>query len=291
MLTAPSLSTRSSSSPASPQKETDKELVSWAKRASVNAIRDRADLASRPPLQESERVQRNRGLWWDFDLERTAVLLDALLPVDDGLKVVGAIEKLAATLPAEPEPEQGFAQRCADALVVLTSGAAPAAGGSQERRQDLLVSVDLGVLGGDGDGVRIDGGPVLHPEVARRLSCDCRLQAVLKDPQARALGIGRRSRSVPSWLMRQLLERDRGCTFPGCHTRRFISAHHILHWSRGGPTDLSNLVVVCSFHHKLVHEGGWKVLLEDGLTAVWLRPNGERYEPGPSRRRAPPRAA
>jgi hypothetical protein len=66
---------------------------------------------------------------------------------------------------------------------------------------------------------------VLHPEVARRLSCDCRLQAVLKDPQARALGIGRRSRSVPSWLMRQLLERDRGCTFPGCHTRRFISAH------------------------------------------------------------------
>ena len=57
--------------------------------------------------------------------------------------------------------------------------------------------------------------------------------------------------------MRQLKYRDRECTFPGCGARRFTQAHHIVWWERGGATDLDNLVLVCSFHHKLVHEYGW----------------------------------
>ena len=54
-----------------------------------------------------------------------------------------------------------------------------------------------------------------------------------------------------------------------------------MHWAQGGGTDLDNLVLVCSFHHKLVHEGGWRVTLRDGLRALWLRPDGRSYEPGP----------
>lgn len=98
------------------------------------------------------------------------------------------------------------------------------------------------------------------------------------------MGIGRKERKVPRWLLRALRYRDGGCTFPGCESKRFLHAHHIVHWSRGGPTDLDNLVLVCTFHHKLLHEYGWQVeLSRDGLTR-WFRPGGTIHEPG----RAPP---
>jgi hypothetical protein len=80
--------------------------------------------------------------------------------------------------------------------------------------------------------------------------------------------------------MRQLRFRDHGCTFPGCGTSAFLQAHHTRHWEDGGRTDLDNLVLVCHFHHKLVHEFGWKVRL-DGLLTHWFRPSGRRYTPGP----------
>ena len=44
---------------------------------------------------------------------------------------------------------------------------------------------------------------------------------------------------------------------PGCTQRRFLHAHHIDHWAHGGPTELANLVHLCRFHHRLVHEGGY----------------------------------
>ncbi|MEA2508839.1 MAG: hypothetical protein QOG21_921, partial [Actinomycetota bacterium] len=189
-----------------------------------------------------------------------------------------------------------FEQRCADALVALASGSSSSARdrGSGGARAEVVLNVDLAALSSDGGGCHLEGGPAIHPEMARRLSCDCRLQAVLRDGGGGAVGIGRRSRSVPGWLLRELLGRDHGCTFPGCGTRRFLAAHHVIHWAHGGPTQLDNLVLVCSFHHRLVHEGAWKVRLVGGVVAEWSRPNGVHYDPalpktkrdGPPRRRA-----
>jgi HNH endonuclease len=130
---------------------------------------------------------------------------------------------------------------------------------------------------------------VIHPATALRLACDCRLQAVLEDRADHALGIGRTSRVVPRWLARQLLQRDRGCTFPGCGATAFLHAHHIVHWLRGGPTELDNLCLLCSYHHKLVHEYGWWMVLADQGTTIWYRPSGALYDPvGPGGGRAPP---
>ena len=53
--------------------------------------------------------------------------------------------------------------------------------------------------------------------------------------------------------------RDKGCAFPGCRHTRFLHAHHVKHWLHGGETSTENLVMLCSFHHRLVHEGGWDV--------------------------------
>jgi len=62
--------------------------------------------------------------------------------------------------------------------------------------------------------------------------------------------------------------------------KMFLQAHHIKHWEHGGATDIDNLTLVCSFHHKLVHEFGWKVKLA-GAVSEWFRPSGARYAPGP----------
>jgi hypothetical protein len=84
-------------------------------------------------------------------------------------------------------------------------------------------------------------------------------------------------------MLRQLRWRDRGCSFPNCEHRRFTDAHHIRWWSRGGTTDLDNLVLLCTFHHKLVHEHGWGLSrdAEDGEVR-WFRPDGTRYRAGPA---------
>lgn len=101
----------------------------------------------------------------------------------------------------------------------------------------------------------------LGPDVSRRLCCDARLQFVLTDREVRF--------------------RDGGtCTFPGCGMASFLQSHHIWHWEDGGPTDLDNLATLCHFHHKLVHEFGWRVALV-GSIVQWFRPDGSLFDPGP----------
>ena len=73
------------------------------------------------------------------------------------------------------------------------------------------------------------------------------------------MSIGRRSRSIPPAIRRALRLRDRGCAFPGCTHDRFLHGHHIHHWLHGGETSVDNLSLLCSHHHRLVHEGGWSV--------------------------------
>ena len=90
-------------------------------------------------------------------------------------------------------------------------------------------------------------------------------------------------------MMRQLRYRDKECRFPGCGARRFTQAHHVVWWEHGGPTDLDNLVLVCTFHHKLVHEYGWAVRRDPDGTVRWFRSDGSWYHPGPGP--APPREA
>ncbi len=108
---------------------------------------------------------------------------------------------------------------------------------------------DEAVLSHDGEGgCELDDGSALSPETARRLACD-----------ASVVQNGRKTRTIPSALRRALRSRDRGCRFPGCENRRFLDAHHVHHWAKGGETTADNLVLLCRRHHRLVHEGSWHV--------------------------------
>src|SRR5205814_3506470 len=113
------------------------------------------------------------------------------------------------------------------------------------------------------------------------------VQIVVEDPDGEPMRIGRASREPSAAMLRQLRYRDGECRFPGCGARRFTQAHHIVWWSGGGRTDLDNLLLVCSFHHKLVHELGWTVHRDAEGMVRWLRPDGSMHHAGPG----PPRAA
>jgi len=63
--------------------------------------------------------------------------------------------------------------------------------------------------------------------------------------------------------------------FPGCCNRRYIDGHSIRRWANGGETKLGNLITLCYFHHRLVHEGGWDVKVLDDGAFRFLKPNGE----------------
>jgi len=172
----------------------------------------------------------------------------------------------------------------ADALVAMAEttvshGVLAASGGD---RQQLVVHVDAAALGsGDATAAAsLEEGVGLPVETARRLGCDASIVTLL-ERDGHPISVGRKTRSVPPSMRRALRSRDGGCRFPGCDRTRFVDAHHIEHWAHGGETSLDNMVQLCRYHHRLVHEGGFSVARERSAT-VFRGRTGEVIEAVPS---------
>ncbi|EYT94135.1 hypothetical protein ThrDRAFT_00059 [Frankia casuarinae] len=105
--------------------------------------------------------------------------------------------------------------------------------------------------------------PVL-PNVVRRLSCDSLLRTLIIDSKGNPLMLGRTRRNPTTRLRLAIYARDRGvCQYPGCHHTRWLQVHHMKEWaSGGGNTDLDNLVLICSLHHRTIHER--RIVLQRG---------------------------
>jgi hypothetical protein len=264
--------------------ETEDRLISWARRVTPATIRRKADVANAPTRSEVVESHRDRHLdyWWTDDGRR--LWLEGSWPSEQGAVIAKSLDRMAGRLPDivddEDEPqsfETSLGIRRADALVALASHRI--AEDADSDRATVVVHVDAETLGSDHGGAEIEGGGVVGAETARRLACDGRIEFAFHDCFGRTVGVDRAARTPSAWLVRQLRRRDRGCTFPGCDARWFLHAHHIWHWGRGGPTDLDNLVLVCTFHHKLVHEYGWHVELDPRDVVTWRRPDGTLFAP------------
>jgi hypothetical protein len=143
-------------------------------------------------------------------------------------------------------------------------------GGRSADHYQVVVQADAkAVKGGPGCAdLTIDG-------VKRRL-CDCSVVLVAEDAGGTPLDITRKQRTVSTPLKRALYARDGGCTFPGCHRTRYLDAHHLEHWVDGGETTLGNMKLLCRYHHRMLHEGGfsavseadgsWRFVTADGRT-------------------------
>ena len=166
--------------------------------------------------------------------------------------------------------------RAAGAVAMAESFLAghPVSGTGGERFQ-VVVHLDQDVLGPDGQlGGTLEDGTRVSAETLRRVACDCGLVAAARGADGQPLSIGRRSRSIPPAIRRALNLRYRGCAFPGCTHTRYLHAHHIEDWLNGGETSVGNLALLCSVHHRLVHEGGWTVALGEDGKPVFTSPTG-----------------
>jgi len=136
----------------------------------------------------------------------------------------------------------------------------------------------------------------LPVSVAQRLACDCEVWRVILDPASGLpLEVGRAHRIVPAWIRKALHARDRGCRWPGCTApATWSEVHHLVAWYLGGTTNVDNLLLLCRWHHGLVHDGlpaeqRWQIHLDPSTGEVTVcRPGGKPYELGPSQPYRPP---
>jgi hypothetical protein len=123
-----------------------------------------------------------------------------------------------------------------------------------------------------------------------RLLCDSKVEFSIDTPDGTTIGIGRTDRTIPRWLRRRIARRDGGhCRFPGCG-RRIRQIHHLHHWTNGGPTNAHNLVGLCWYHHRLVHEGHWTIHGNPDHELTFTSPHGRRLRSRPQPLRPDTRA-
>ena len=239
--------------------------------------------------KESARQHATRALHVYDDEDGTVVVRGRLAPEVGALlrqALAAARETLyqqrrreeTATSPTDAAADTPTrAQQQADALALLAETALHKGldpGGPGERYQ-VVVHVDAPVLADpDQPGQCVlEGGTRVPAETARRLACDASRVVMRHDADGRIVEIGARTRTIPPALRRALHHRDRGCRFPGCG-RPVAVGHHIRHWAQGGPTTLSNLALLCRWHHRAVHEEGYQVELAPDGTLRFRRPDG-----------------
>ena len=125
-----------------------------------------------------------------------------------------------------------------------------------------------------------DGQP-LPPATVRRLCCEATILPVVLNGTGAAVDLGREQRLANRAQRRALRAMYRTCAYPGC-TVRFADCeiHHVIDWDHHGPTDLANLLPLCTRHHHLVHEGGWRLTLHPDRTITLHRPDGTLHFDG-----------
>ena len=176
------------------------------------------------------------------------------------------------SVPPNPEPAGGD----------TVEGEAP--GGGRPRRPQLLVVVDLDERTGTSSAA-LEDGTLLPREVLERWSCDASWARVVMSGRSLPIDLGAATYSPSAAQRRALIARDRRCVVPGCRRPpRWCEAHHVVPWPHG-PTDLSNLVLMCARHHKVIHAGGLMLVRGDDRWQV-VRPDGT-----PLRERPPPATA
>jgi len=260
-------------------------------------------------LEEENLRHGHRELVWQIDdegywllrgrftAEQGAVLQKALEAAGDELfeeqktvpDAVGA--EIAKNMPLDSTTPEPVSQKRADALLrvaegFLAGGGRPGNDQSGGDRYMVNLHTDVETLKADGSGVEAELEEHGHvpAETCRRLACDCARVDWHEDSGGEPLSVGRKTRSIPPAIRRALKRRDSGCRFPGCTCTKYVDAHHIRHWADGGETSMDNLVLLCRFHHRLVHEAGFGVRFVVGEGAVFTLPDGTVIPQAPETR-------
>jgi hypothetical protein len=242
-------------------------LVTWHLRHALDqdgALKEANELHERRHLHLSESMG---GLFY----------IDGVLDSEGGALLRTALEALSGPLPDEARSAK---QRRADALVdlarsALERGEVQHIGGVRPHVTVTTSRETLAGLAGQ-PGADTEWGLPMPSETIRRLACDATIRLAVRDEDGTVLDLGRAVRTIPPALRRAAAMRDKHCGFPGCDRPvGWTQGHHIRHWIDGGHTKLNNMVLLCAFHHRLVHEGGWQIFWGEEGDPVAIPP--ERY--------------
>ena len=175
---------------------------------------------------------------------------------------------------AEPQDPRTLTQISADAFVELAQhGISCRSTAAPMPSTTIVVRMSLDSLLTGLGAAHIDGGDQpISAGAARRMAADAHIiPAVLGGP-SEVLDLGRSNRLFSRAQRLALAERDGGCAVANCHKPpSFAEAHHIRWWTHdAGPTDLENGILLCSRHHHSIHQGGWDVMIRDGVP--WFIP-------------------
>jgi hypothetical protein len=210
---------------------------------------------------EQNRATESRSLKLS-PCEDGALLIEGWLDTVGGAALRSALEPLAA--PNGDHDDRCRERRLADALVEVVNHVQDT--GSLRQRPHLQVTASLETLRG------LIGSPAgdleyalpVSAETVQRLACDGTITRVVLGPESVVIDVGRARRVVSGAARRALDARDGHCKWPRCdRPASWSDAHHVIHWTKGGGTDLSNMVLLCHRHHWMAHEGGWQLVRTD----------------------------
>jgi hypothetical protein len=233
----------------------------------------------------AQRQRRNRKAIFGNDKTDGSWSLYATTDTSEGRELRGLIDAEADRLFRDdggrdnPVRDRTDDQRRFDALANLirrgASGGAALTGRPHHRFQGVVSIPLASYLDPEhATGELIGTGP-LPRAVVQRILCDAGLDLAIVDPTGNPLWAGRNARTVTAQQWRSLVVRDGGCVICGADPTR-CEAHHIIWWSHGGPTDITNLVLLCTHHHHQLHDHELTLARRNG---TWhLQP---RARPGP----------
>ncbi len=184
------------------------------------------------------------------------VRLDGLLDVEGGATLRTALQPFMKPV---KDDDRTYGQRSADALMELgRQGSGSKRNGAGPRPQ-LIIRASLETLAGTpgAPAAELEGGGTVPAETVQRYACDSAIIRITGQGELEH-ELNHASRTIAASTRRALESRDRQCVFPGC-TRPPIwcDGHHLVWWTKGGPTTLPNLALLCRPHHRMVHEEGW----------------------------------
>ncbi len=172
-------------------------------------------------------------------------------------------------------------------------------------RPHVIVTIPIETLQ-DPSGSRtatLPSGAIIDGATARQLACDAAISRIITGPASEPLDVGRTTRSIPAAIARQLIVEDRHCRWPGCQSPAWsCEGHHVRFWEAPhyGDTKLTNLTLLCWFHHHLLHKDHrWRLLLDpdsrrlevhygDRLVGTTHPPGRRRTGPDPAPARSTP---
>lgn len=224
---------------------------------------DSLGVAERAWALRSLRIIRNR--------ERNVMTVTVELPLDTGELLEKALDKARddEVLEIPDLADTAWSTRQADAFISLVQGYLSGASGDRNDNYLVTIHVDESALAGK------EGRASVPIEAVKRHCCDGSAVVITETCEGELLSIGRKSRLIPTALERAVRARDRNtCRFPGCHNHRFLDCHHIEHWANNGETCLGNLMLLCTKHHTLVHEGGFTIRKDFLDNWAFFRPDG-----------------